>query len=86
MTNEQLAALAQQGDRRALFDLWEAVKPFCIAAAGHVYRRHEPREALRARRDTGRPPARDLLRVPKSPCGVQAREQAYKFTTYLSYR
>ena len=32
MTNEQLAALAQQGDRRALFDLWEAVKPFCMAA------------------------------------------------------
>ena len=42
MTNEQLAALAQQGDQRALFDLWEAVKPFCMAAAGHVYRRHDP--------------------------------------------
>lgn len=42
MTNEQLAAAAQSGDRRALFDLWESVRPFCMAAAWHMYRQSDP--------------------------------------------
>ncbi len=42
MTNEQLAAAAQAGDRRALFDLWESVRPFCMRAAWHMYRQNDP--------------------------------------------
>lgn len=39
MTNEEAAVQAKDGDRRALFDLWEAVKPFCMKAAWNTYNR-----------------------------------------------
>lgn len=42
MTNEQLATAAQAGDRRALFDLWESIRPFCMRAAWHMYRQNDP--------------------------------------------
>lgn len=84
MTNEQLAALAQQGDRRALFDLWEAVKPFCMAAAGHVYRRHYPAK-LSGRGVTLEYLQQETYCAFRKALAAFKPERAYKFTTYLSY-
>lgn len=84
MTNEQLAALAQQGDRRALFDLWEAVKPFCMAAAGHVYRRHDPAK-LAGRGVTLEDLQQETYCAFRKALAAFKPERAYKFTTYLSY-
>lgn len=84
MTNEQLAALAQQGDWRALFDLWEAVKPFCMAAAGHVYRRHDPAK-LSGRGVTLEDLQQETYCAFRKALTAFKPERAYKFTTYLSY-
>lgn len=84
MTNEQLAALAQQGDRRALFDLWEAVKPFCMAAAGHVYRRHDPAK-LSGQGVTLEDLQQETYCAFREALTAFKPEREYKFTTYLSY-
>lgn len=84
MTNEQLAVLAQQGDRRALFDLWEAVKPFCMAAAGHVYRRHDPAK-LSGRGVTLEDLQQETYCAFRKALAAFKPERVYKFTTYLSY-
>ena len=84
MTNEQLAAAAQSGDRRALFDLWEAVKPFCLAAARNVRARFEPAK-LAARGITHEDMAQEsYIAFCEAVQGFDA-STGYKFITYLNY-
>jgi len=83
-SNEQLAAAAHDGNRRALFDLWEAVKPFCMAAALHTYHRHDP-DKLAARGVTIEDLQQETYFAFTEAVKGFDSSTGYKFLTYMTF-